>query len=101
MEIRKAQPSDAPAILEIILPVIREAATYTLDPDMSEAEALAACVSNRWHTPESVVTGRCSSTSSSARTSALYDCGSHWGLKSWDVFPALFDIHRMAMSMHS
>jgi hypothetical protein len=35
MQIRPAQASDGPAILEIILPVIREAATYTLDPSMS------------------------------------------------------------------
>jgi L-amino acid N-acyltransferase YncA len=41
MTIRRAQPSDSAAILEIILPVIREAATYTLDSDMGEAEALA------------------------------------------------------------
>ena len=41
MRIRKAQDSDGPALLEIILPVIREGATYTLEPDMSEAEALA------------------------------------------------------------
>ena len=41
MQIRKALASDGPAILEIIVPVIREGATYTLDPGMSEAEALA------------------------------------------------------------
>jgi L-amino acid N-acyltransferase YncA len=41
MQIRRAQASDGPAIVEIILPVIREGATYTLDLDMSEAEALA------------------------------------------------------------
>ncbi|HKU14742.1 MAG TPA: GNAT family N-acetyltransferase [Steroidobacteraceae bacterium] len=40
MQIRKALASDGPAILEIIVPVIREGATYTLDPGMSEAEAL-------------------------------------------------------------
>jgi ribosomal protein S18 acetylase RimI-like enzyme len=40
MHVRKAKGSDAPAIAAIILPVIREAATYTLDPGMSEAEAL-------------------------------------------------------------
>lgn len=39
MQIRPAQASDGPAILEIILPVIREAATYTLDPNMPAAEA--------------------------------------------------------------
>ena len=41
MQIRKAQASDGPAILEIIIPVIREGVTYTLDPNMSEAAALA------------------------------------------------------------
>jgi L-amino acid N-acyltransferase YncA len=41
MEIRKARESDGPAILEIIVPTIREGTTYTLDPDMSEAAALA------------------------------------------------------------
>jgi ribosomal protein S18 acetylase RimI-like enzyme len=41
MQIRKAQASDGPAILEIILPVIREGATYSLDPDLSVADALA------------------------------------------------------------
>jgi ribosomal protein S18 acetylase RimI-like enzyme len=40
MQIRKAKPADAPAIAEIILPTIREGATYTLDSDMSEADAL-------------------------------------------------------------
>ena len=41
MHVRSAKASDAPAIAAIILPIIREAATYTLDPDMSETEALA------------------------------------------------------------
>ncbi|HKQ12425.1 MAG TPA: GNAT family N-acetyltransferase [Steroidobacteraceae bacterium] len=41
MQIRKAQASDGPAILEIILPVIREGTTYSLDPDIGAAEALA------------------------------------------------------------
>jgi L-amino acid N-acyltransferase YncA len=41
MLIRKANPSDAQAIADIILPTIREGATYSLDPDMSEADALA------------------------------------------------------------
>lgn len=41
MQIRRAQASDSTAIVEIILPTIREGATYSLDPDMSEAEALA------------------------------------------------------------
>jgi L-amino acid N-acyltransferase YncA len=46
MQIRPAQASDGPAILEIILPVIREAATYTLDPDMPAAAALAYWLSS-------------------------------------------------------
>ncbi|MGO9545698.1 MAG: N-acetyltransferase family protein [Rhodomicrobium sp.] len=41
MLIRPAQPSDRQAIALIILPVIREGATYTLDPNISEADALA------------------------------------------------------------
>ena len=41
LNIRKAESHDAGAIAAIILPVIREGATYTLDPNMSEAEALA------------------------------------------------------------
>jgi ribosomal protein S18 acetylase RimI-like enzyme len=41
MNIRKAAPSDATAIAAIIIPIIREGTTYTLDPDMSESEALA------------------------------------------------------------
>lgn len=41
MNIRKAETGDGPAILQIILPVIRDGTTYTLDPDMSEAEALS------------------------------------------------------------
>lgn len=40
MQIRKAEACDAPAIAEIILPIIREGTTYALDPDISEAEAL-------------------------------------------------------------
>ncbi|HKS56207.1 MAG TPA: GNAT family N-acetyltransferase [Steroidobacteraceae bacterium] len=47
MQIRPARASDGPALLEIILPVIREGATYTLETDMSEAEALAY-----WLAPE-------------------------------------------------
>ena len=39
--IRKATPADASAIAAIIVPVIRDGTTYTLDPDMSEADALA------------------------------------------------------------
>jgi ribosomal protein S18 acetylase RimI-like enzyme len=41
MTIRRAEASDAAGIAAIIVPTIREGATYALDPDMSEAEALA------------------------------------------------------------
>jgi ribosomal protein S18 acetylase RimI-like enzyme len=41
MEIRRAQHSDARAIADIILPVFREGSTYTIDPSISEADALA------------------------------------------------------------
>jgi L-amino acid N-acyltransferase YncA len=41
MHIRLAEPRDAPAIAALILPVIREGATYTLDPAITEAAALA------------------------------------------------------------
>lgn len=41
MQIRPAKPDDAAAIASIIIPTLREAATYTLDPDMSEADALS------------------------------------------------------------
>ncbi|MBW8755246.1 MAG: GNAT family N-acetyltransferase, partial [Sphingomonadales bacterium] len=41
MLIRSAEPRDGPAIAAIIVPTIREGATYALDRDMSEAEALA------------------------------------------------------------
>lgn len=41
MLIRPAQTCDKQAIAAIILPVIREGTTYTLDPDMSEGDALA------------------------------------------------------------
>lgn len=47
MKIRRAEASDGPAILEIMMPVIREGATYTLDTDMTEADALAY-----WLSPE-------------------------------------------------
>lgn len=40
MLIRKAEAGDAKAIAAIILPTLREGATYALDPDMSEADAL-------------------------------------------------------------
>jgi len=41
MVIRKAEPGDTKAIAAIILPIIRESTTYTLDANMSEADALA------------------------------------------------------------
>jgi len=41
MIIRSAVPSDTKAIASIIVPVVREGATYALNSDMSEAEALA------------------------------------------------------------
>ena len=40
MNIRRATPSDATSIAAIIVPIIREGTTYTLDPDMSERDAL-------------------------------------------------------------
>jgi L-amino acid N-acyltransferase YncA len=45
--IRKAESRDAAEIGGIIVPVIREGATYTLDPNMSEVEAVAY-----WMAPE-------------------------------------------------
>jgi ribosomal protein S18 acetylase RimI-like enzyme len=39
--IRPARQTDSLAIAEIIVPVIRDGTTYALDPDMSEADALA------------------------------------------------------------
>lgn len=41
MMIRPAQPADAPAIAAIIMPTIGEGATYTLNTDMTQADALA------------------------------------------------------------
>jgi len=41
MLIRKAEAADMQAIAAIILPTIREGTTYSLDPKMSEADALA------------------------------------------------------------
>jgi len=41
IRIRPAEDGDAPAILGIILPVIRDGTTYALDTDMSDAAALA------------------------------------------------------------
>lgn len=36
MQVRKAESGDADAILAIIMPVIRDGTTYTLDRAMSE-----------------------------------------------------------------
>lgn len=41
MLIRKATPADAQAIAAIILPIIRDGSTYSLDPNLSEVDALA------------------------------------------------------------
>ncbi len=41
LNIRKAEASDAAAIAAIVLPTIRDGATYALDPNMTEADALA------------------------------------------------------------
>lgn len=41
MIIRTAAAADAAGIAAILLPTIREGATYALDPDMTEADALA------------------------------------------------------------
>ena len=41
MEIREAQHHDADAISAIIIPTIREGTTYSLDPGIPEADALA------------------------------------------------------------
>ncbi len=41
MQIRSARPSDTHAIAEIIMPTFREGSTYTIDPDISEADALS------------------------------------------------------------
>jgi ribosomal protein S18 acetylase RimI-like enzyme len=41
MIIRKAEAGDAAAISDIILPTIRDGATYGLDPDIGEAGALS------------------------------------------------------------
>jgi len=50
MKIRPATPADAAAIWAIIGPTIRAGETYTLDRDMSEAEALAY-----WFGPDKAV----------------------------------------------
>lgn len=41
LNIRKVESRDVRAVAAIILPAIREGATYALDPDMSEPDALA------------------------------------------------------------
>jgi ribosomal protein S18 acetylase RimI-like enzyme len=41
MLIRKAETADAQAIAAIIMPTIKAGETYSLDPDMSDADALA------------------------------------------------------------
>jgi ribosomal protein S18 acetylase RimI-like enzyme len=41
VKLRQAEAADAAAIAAILLPTIREGATYALDPDMSEADVLA------------------------------------------------------------
>jgi ribosomal protein S18 acetylase RimI-like enzyme len=41
LAIRGAQPADARAIAQIIVPIFREGATYAIDPTISEADALA------------------------------------------------------------
>jgi L-amino acid N-acyltransferase YncA len=41
MHVREARAGDAPNIATIILPIIRDGATYALDPDMSETAAMA------------------------------------------------------------
>jgi ribosomal protein S18 acetylase RimI-like enzyme len=41
MEIRRARSSDANTIAEIVIPIFREGSTYTIDPGISEADALA------------------------------------------------------------
>lgn len=46
MIIRRARPEDAAAIRSIILPTIRAGETYSLDPDMSEADALSYWLSS-------------------------------------------------------
>jgi ribosomal protein S18 acetylase RimI-like enzyme len=46
MQIRAARDEDRTAIAEIILPIIRAGTTYTLDRDMSEAQALTYWLSS-------------------------------------------------------
>ncbi|MEL6862657.1 MAG: N-acetyltransferase [Pseudomonadota bacterium] len=47
MDIRPATPADHAAIAQIILPVFRASETYTIDPEISEADAIAY-----WVAPE-------------------------------------------------
>ena len=47
MEIRRTRPSDSSSIAEINLPIFLEGSTYAIDPDISEADALAY-----WFSPE-------------------------------------------------
>jgi GNAT superfamily N-acetyltransferase len=46
MNIRRAASGDAAAIAAIIVPVIRAGTTFTLDPDMSESDALGYWMSD-------------------------------------------------------
>ena len=46
MHIRPANINDAPSIWRIIGPTIRDGETYALDPDMTEADALAYWLGN-------------------------------------------------------
>lgn len=46
MLIRSAHMEDAPSIWRIIAPKIRAGETYALDPDMTEADALAYWLDN-------------------------------------------------------
>ncbi|WP_338871531.1 GNAT family N-acetyltransferase [Myxococcus stipitatus] len=41
MRIRRAEAGDAPGIIAILIPTLREGTTYALDANMSEADALA------------------------------------------------------------
>lgn len=50
LTIRPAQPGDHPAIWRILEPVFRTGDTYTVDPEISEADALAF-----WLAPEKTV----------------------------------------------
>lgn len=47
MDIRPATEADAPAVWRIVEPIVRAGDTYALDPDMSEADAMAY-----WFAPE-------------------------------------------------